>query len=151
MSTSAQVRTAWFEKVWSDESVLEFTERIFLHDVIVDSEFDVELLHHEQQINFITCIVQRAHEAMKMGQTRYQYQVQVLYHLQQSDVEGSTFNDVQDRIEIVDGLVISALGSNWNSTVDYYTGSNARTLELITISGKRCWRGGYTYSAFKTT
>lgn len=151
MSTSAQVRDAWFQKVWSDESVLEFTERIFLYDVTADSEFDVELLHHNQQINFITCIVQRAHEAMIMNQVKYQYRVQVLYHLQQTDVEGSTFNDVQDRIEIVDGLVISSLGSKWNNTVDYYTGSDARAPELITVSGKRCWRGGYTYLAFKTT
>ena len=151
MSTSAQVRDAWFQKVWSDESVLEFTERIFLYDVTADSEFDVELLHHNQQINFITCIVQRAHESMMMGQVKYQYRVQVLYHLQQTDVEGSTFNDVQDRIEIIDGLVISSLGSKWNNTVDYYTGSDARASELITVSGKRCWRGGYTYLAFKTT
>lgn len=151
MSTSALVRTAWFENVWSNSTVLTYTDRIHLHDVLADSEFDVDLLHYDTQINFFTCIVQRAHEARMMGSTLYQYQVQVLYHLQQTDVEGSTFNLVQDRLETVDGLVITALGSNWDSTVDYYTGSTARAIELITVSGKRCWRGGYTYQAFKTT
>lgn len=151
MSSSSLVRTAWSNKIWTDLTVIGITDRIFLYDVIADSTFDAAKLYYDQQINFFTCLVQRAHEARIMHSTLYQYLVTVTYYKQQTDVEDSTYNDVQDTIEIVDGLVITSLGTTWDSTVDYYTGSNAKSIDLTTIDGKKCWRGGYTYTAFKTT
>lgn len=149
--TSGDIRDAWLAAVWSDAQVLSYTPKIYLHDVSIESEFDVERLCHEGVVNFFLCKVQRQSAPLVAGNTRYTFKVAVEYHLQQADSSSNTYNDVEDRLGVVDGLVLSGLTGDWSETVDYYTGGVPLTIKPVRISGRQCWMGGLTYTAFKTT
>jgi hypothetical protein len=150
VTTLLQVRNAWNTKVWTQTSVQDITDKIYLHDVFVESESDFAKLVHAQKVNYFTCVVLREHEAMMMTQTRQRFQVTVTHYLQQADQEDSNFNPVLDHLALVDDLVISSLGSSWDSTIDFYNGSSLTKPEIVNVNGIRCWRAGYTYLGTKT-
>ena len=155
MSTSEDVRNAWKDKVWEHKSVQAMTSRVFLYDVSVDSTFDVGNLYHATPgkyptINFFLCLVRRQHEPLIMGNTRYTFQVQVQYYLQQEESSSNTYNTLVDRLETVDSLVRAELTGNWDNTVDFYNGGVPQDISVVTIDDKACWRGGFTYLGTKT-
>ena len=150
MTAGIEVRNAWESRVWSDPAVLILTDRIFMFDVTEDSQFDALKLIHEQRINFFTCQVLRSSVPLIGGSVRYSFRVQVRYFLQQTDEAESTYNAVADRLELVDQLVLTTLGKTWGGTVDYYDGAVPQDVVKVTVDDKECWRGGYTYSGFKT-
>ena len=149
-TASSDVRDAWRSLVWTHDSVLDITDKVYLQDVLVESELDFARLCFEGRVNFFTCRVQRRTEPRLGGQTRYTFRVSVDYYLQQTDVPESTYNVVEDRLGVVDGLVISELTTDWNGTVDYYTGATPLEIKPVPIGGRQCWRGGLVYTAFKT-
>lgn len=155
MNTSEDVRSAWKDKVWEHKSVQAMTSRVFLYDVSVDSTFDVGNLYHATPgkyptINFFLCLVRRQHEPLIMGNTRYTFQVQVQYYLQQEESSSNTYNTLVDRLETVDSLVRAELTGNWDNTVDFYNGGVPQDISVVTIDDKACWRGGFTYLGTKT-
>ena len=155
MNTSEDVRNAWKDKVWEHQSVQAMTSRVFLYDVSVDSTFDVGNLYHATPgkyptINFFLCLVRRQHEPLIMGNTRYTFQVQVQYYLQQEESSSNTYNTLVDRLETVDSLVRAELTGNWDNTVDFYNGGVPQDISVVTIDDKACWRGGFTYLGTKT-
>lgn len=155
MNTSEDVRNAWKEKVWEHKDVKAMTSRVFLYDVSVDSTFDVANLYYGPPgkyptINFFLCLVRRQHEPLIMGNTRYTFQVQVQYYLQQEENSSNTYNTLVDRLEAVDSLVRTELTGNWDDTVDFYNGGSPQDISVITIDDKACWRGGFTYIGTKT-
>jgi len=155
MSTSEVVRSAWKDKVWEHKSVQAMTSRVFLYDVSIDSTFDVGNLYHATPgkyptINFFLCLVRRQHEPLIMGNTRYTFQVQVLYYLQQEESSSNTYNTLADRLETVDSLVRTELTGNWDDTIDFYNGGVPQDISVVTIDDKACWRGGFTYTGTKT-
>ena len=148
--TSAQVRDAWQAAVWAHPDVLAITPRIFLFDIAPDGQGQVAQLYHQTRVNFFTCVVRRATEVLAFRQARYTVQVQVAYYLQQTDVPGTTFNTVVDRLEAVDALVLSQLGVTWAGTVDVYQGGSPSDVTETLVDGKQCWTGRMTYTAVKT-
>ena len=155
MSTSEDVRTAWQDKVLEHKDVKAMTSRTFLYDVSVDSAFDVASLYHQASgryptINFFLCLVRRQHEPLIMGNTRYTFQVQLQYYLQQEESSSNTYNTLVDRLETVDSLVRTELTGNWDDTVDFYNGGAPQDISVVTIDDKACWRGGFTYIGTKT-
>lgn len=155
MNTSEDVRNAWKDKVWEHKSIQAMTSRVFLYDVSVDSTFDVGNLYHGTPgkyptINFFLCLVRRQHEPLIMGNTRYTFQVQVQYYLQQEESSSNTYNTLVDRLETVDSLVRTELTGNWDDTVDFYNGGVPQDISVVTIDDKACWRGGFTYLGTKT-
>lgn len=149
--SSSAVRTAWDTYVLQSDTVQAFTPNTFLYRVLDDSEANASLLYHETVLNFLVVLVQRFSEPKLSGSTRYQFQVRVEYYLQQTDVAGSTFNTVQDRIEAIDDLVPAALDVRWGDTVDYYEGGRPIDVQAVKVGEKTCWRGGFVYTAFKTS
>ena len=155
MNTSEDVRNAWQEKVWEHKDVKAMTSRVFLYDVSIDSAFDVANLYHATpgrypSINFFLCLVRRQHEPLIMGNTRYTFQVQVQYYLQQEESSSNTYNTLVDRLETVDSLVRTELTGNWDDAVDFYNGGVPQDISVVTIDDKACWRGGFTYIGTKT-
>lgn len=155
MNTSEDVRNAWQDKVWEHKDVKAMTSRVFLYDVSIDSAFDVGNLYHGTPgryptINFFLCLVRRQHEPLIMGNTRYTFQVQVQYYLQQEESSSNTYNTLVDRLETVDSLVRTELTGNWDDTVDFYNGGVPQDISVVTIDDKACWRGGFTYLGTKT-
>jgi len=155
MSSSADVRTAWQEKVWADKAVGAMTSKTFMYDVSVDSAFNMAELYYAAPnkyptINFFLCLVRRRHEPLIMGNTRYTFQVTVQYYLQQEESSSNTYNTLVDRLETVDNLVRSNLGGSWDGTVDFYNGATPQDISVVTIDNKACWRGGFVYTGTKT-
>jgi hypothetical protein len=155
MSTSEAVRDAWYNKVWTHKYVQGMTSKVFLYDVSVDSTFNMAELYHGASgkyptINFFLCLVRRQHEPQIMGNTRYTFQVQVQYYLQQEESSSNTYNTLVDRLETVDDLVRAELTGTWDDTVDFYNGGVPQDISVVTIDNKACWRGGFTYLGTKT-
>lgn len=155
MYTSESIRNAWQDKIWEHKDVKTMTSRVFLYDVSIDSAFDVANLYYGAPgkyptINFFLCLVRRQHEPLIMGNTRYTFQVQVQYYLQQEENSSNTYNTLGDRLEIVDSLVRTELTGNWDTTVDFYNGGVPQDISVVTIDDKACWRGGFTYIGTKT-
>ena len=155
MYTSESIRNAWQDKIWEHGDVKAMTSRVFLYDVSIDSAFDVANLYHGAPgkyptINFFLCLVRRQHEPLIMGNTRYTFQVQVQYYLQQEENSSNTYNTLGDRLEIVDSLVRTELTGDWDATVDFYNGGVPQDISVVTIDDKACWRGGFTYIGTKT-
>ena len=155
MSSSADVRSAWKEKIWDHKSIQAMTKNAFLYNISVDSSFDMAKLYYAQPgkvptINFFLCLITRRHEPLIMGNTRYTFEVRVEYYLQQEENSSNTYNTLVDRLEVVDDLVRSSLTGNWNNTVDYYTGGVPQGISVETIENKACWRGGFIYTGIKT-
>ena len=155
MSSSADVRTAWQDNIWTDKAIAPMTSKVFLYDVSVDSAFNMAELYYGAPgkyptINFFLCLVRRQHEPLIMGNTRYTFQVTVQYYLQQEESSSNTYNTLVDRLETVDNLVRSNLGGSWGNTVDFYNGGTPQDISVVTIDNKACWRGGFTYLGTKT-
>jgi hypothetical protein len=150
MTTSALVRAAWQTAVLDSPTVRAITPKAFLYDVSVDSQKTAAALIHDTRVNFLTCVVRRATEVLPFGQARYTFQVRVAYYLQQTDVPASVYNLVLDRLEAVDGLVLSALGPTWGGTVDHYQGGSPDDVAAADVDGRQCWRGAMTYTAVRT-
>lgn len=151
MTASSSIRSAWTTKIWGYPDIVAMTPNIFMYEVLADSQFTVANLYHEAEIRFFTCKVQRRSEPLPVNQTRYTFSVTIEYYRQQTDVAESVYNDVQDHLETMDDLVRSQLGKTWNTTVDYYQGAQPIRIDSVRIDGKDCWRGGYVYTAFKTS
>jgi hypothetical protein len=155
MSSSEVVRAAWQDKIWQHKDVRAMTPRTFLYDVSIDSAFNVANLYYGAPgkyptINFFLCLVRRQHEPQIMGNTRYTFQVQVQYYLQQEENSSSTYNILADRLETVDDLIRTELTGTWDNTVDYYNGGVPNDISVVTIDNKACWKGGFTYLGIKT-
>lgn len=160
MTLSTAIEAAWKDNLFTRSEFLEFTDRVFFYDVSLDSTFRIADLYYSdgvQQplINFFLCIVARQREENQVAGggagTRYTFQVRLEYYLQQTDVEGSTYQTHRNRLEAVDDLIRPVLGSRWMNTVDYWQGGVPLQPSTVTIDDRACWRGGYTYTAFKAS
>ncbi len=157
MTTSVEVRNVWQSSIWEAQEIADLTPNWFLEEVVVDSQFELDQLKFDADdgngplVNYFQCLVSRKVLFGEMKMIEQQFDVQVLYHLQQTGVADSNYNRVQDNIETMDSLVLSALGVTWGNTVDFYTQTEGLRPERVTIADLVCWRGGYRYTAFKRT
>lgn len=160
-TTSAEIEAVWRDSLFTREEVLAFTNRVFFYDVSLDSTFRLAELSYsagdadQPKLNFFLCLVtrQRQEDQVTGGGTgtRYTFQVRLEYYLQQTDIEGSTYPTHRNRLEAVDDLIRPVLGPRWLNTVDYWQGGVPIQPSTVTIDDRACWRGGYTYTAFKAT
>jgi hypothetical protein len=149
--TSDDIETAWESAIWQHSDILEMTSNIYPYDVSAESEFDIDKLCLEGEVNFFLAKTSRASEPILTQSTRYTFTVVVEYYLQQTDIAESTYRTLRDRLETLDDLVLTSLGKTWTATVDYCPGGNPQPIREVTISGRRCWFGAIVYTAFKTT
>lgn len=150
MIRSQDIEAVWLSEIWQSPTVAAITPNCLQYDVSVQNEVDVALLSYNGEINFFMAKTLRRAQPIIMNQTRYTFQVEVSYYLQQADIAQNTYQTVRDRLEEVDDLVLTALGVRWNDTVDFWEGGVPTNPREIEISEKICWTGTITYSAFKT-
>lgn len=160
MTTSAQVRTAWNTRVWTNATVTAITDKIYSFDIADSGALtggQAELLRYQAQVNFFAYTVTRGRTSPQLtaggasGGLRYTFDVSVAYYLQKDQGQSDTnYNAVVDRLETIDGLVVSQLGKRWDSTVDFYEQTGAQEPQLIQLDEKEVWRGVITYRAVKT-
>ncbi|TXH14217.1 MAG: hypothetical protein E6R03_09685 [Hyphomicrobiaceae bacterium] len=148
---STTIEEAWLANIWEHSTILNMTPRVYQYDVSVESEFDFDLLCSDGVVNFFLAKTQRRADPQLMNQTRYTFTVEVSYYLQQADIAENTYRTVRDRLETMDDLVSTSLGSSWDSTVDFYQGGVPSAIREVTIGEKKCWFSAITYTAFKTT
>jgi hypothetical protein len=127
------------------------TPMIYQYDISVQSELDVSLLCYEGEVNFILAKTLRRSFPILSQQTRYTFQVEVSYYLQQADIAQNTYRTVRDRLETLDDLVRTAMGKTWSGTVDFWQGGVPTAINEIEVNERTCWTGAITYTAFKTT
>lgn len=136
--TTAQVRTAWDTNVFTAATVIAITDKIY--DKRMDrggSTKEISLLKYKQEFNWIEYTVQRFAQGGMIGQRRYEYLVRVNV-CREVDPDSTNHNDCLDALDTIEGLVISALGVTWGSTVDLWQDvSRAPSIDEIEISGKR--------------
>lgn len=157
MSTSAQIRSAWNSGVWTNGTVTALTTKIYAYDLVASlkSKPEAVSMYYNQSINFFTYLVNRTRVTQEIrgantSVQRYEYDVTVNYYLQKDLTDSAqNYNNVIDRLETVDGIVISGLGATWSSTVNYYEMSGILTPTLIELDDREVWRGGYQYRAIK--
>lgn len=149
MTTNAQIRTAWNTYIWQNATIQAITDRIYDYDITVESAKEAAKLRYNQKINFFLYLVMRQSRPMIMGQHEQTFTVQVRY-FKEMNVGGSHWNDVVDAFSTIDDLVISALTSTWNNTVDYYrTQDSPPALSLVTIEETSVWQGIFEYRGVK--
>jgi len=158
MSTSAQILAAWKAAIFDHADVLAETRNAFDHDVLADvaSISEDSRLRYAERINFITYITARETQTGSLrgnsgAVTRYTHTIEVDYHLIKSSADASqNYNEAIRVIELIDDLVRSQLGKDWDGTVDYYEFKELRRPQLIDIDGKKVWKVGHTYVGTKT-
>jgi len=148
---SSAIEAVWKSQIWESEAVTEITPQCLQYDIAVQNELDVSFLCYNGEVNFFLTRTARRAEPLIMGQIRYTFSVQVSYYLQQADIAQNTYRTVRDRLEIVDDLVLSALGKTWGGLVDFWQAGNPSAISEIEVSEKKCWTGALTYTAFKTS
>lgn len=148
---STDIEAVWQSTIWEHPTVVAITPNCYQYDISVQSELDVALLCNEGEVNFFLAKTLRRSEPILTQQTRYTFQVEVSYYLQQADIAQNTYRTVRDRLETLDDLVRTSLGKTWGSTVDYWQGGVPTAIREIEISERTCWTGAITYTAFKTT
>lgn len=148
---STDIEEVWQSTIWEHPDIVAITPKSYQYDISVQSELDVDLLCYESEVNFFIAKTLRRSSPILSQQTRYTFQVEVSYYLQQADIAQNTYRTVRDRLEALDDLVRTALGKTWGSTVDYWEGGVPTPIREIEISERTCWTGAITYTAFKTT
>lgn len=148
---STDIEAVWQSVLWEHPTIVAITPNIHQYDISVQSEFDVELLCFEGEVNFFLARTLRRSEPILTQQTRYTFQVEVSYYLQQADIAQNTYRTVRDRLETLDDLVRTAMGKTWSSTVDFWQGGVPTAIKEIEVNERTCWTGAITYTAFKTT
>jgi hypothetical protein len=146
MSTAAAVRAAWKEKVFDDASVLAVTTKIYDEELPKDftgnrtANHQLERLRYQQEYNFIEYLVTKYDSGGVIGATRYLYRVNVILN-RETTPDGGNVNVTKDLMNTIQGLMVSALGVTWNSTVDRYLPLSGQPTEnFYSIKGKRLFR-----------
>lgn len=149
MSTSAEIRAAWDTKIWTNTTITALTTKIYDYDITTQSTKETAKFYYNQEINFITYLVNRTQRIRLMGQVEQKFDVEIRAY-KKADTEGVNYNALITQFETIDALIVSQLTGNWNSTVDYYQIQDAvPEVSLITLDGVQVWLGRYTYTGIK--
>lgn len=149
MATSSQIRSAWSSLIFGDSSITALTDKIYDFEILELSTKETARLRFEQEVNFFLYLVSRAQKIRMMSQREQTFTVEVRRYLE-ADVAGVNYKKVIDDFEALDSLVITALTSTWNNSVDFYrTQDGPLEIRLTEIEGVSVWEGIYKYFGFK--
>lgn len=149
MTTSALVRAAWNTKIWTNATITALTAKIYDYDITTNSTKETAKFYHNQEINFITYLVNRTQRIRLMNQIEQRFSVEIRAY-KKADTDGVNYNALITQFETIDALVISQLTTTWNSTMDYYTIQDSPPeISQITLEGIPVWLGKYTYTGIK--
>lgn len=147
MSTNAAVRTAWADNVFAS---INSGENAFDYDIVGDSQAELSKLNYGQRIDAWSYTVTSSEVAWGVRITKLTFTVTVKHWIQQNnDADGSNYNELIDSFRTVNDYVLDNLGSQWDSTVDYYTGPTVPAVSVVSINGTPCWFAQVVYTGIK--
>lgn len=147
MTRSSSIRTAWGTDVFAHASVNPgMTTKIYSYDILQESGTESAKYFIEGTVDAIIYLVNRA-PLLKTGMTRgatdfsqkYTHRVAVSRFLE-NDPSGANYNQVIDDMQIIEALVASELGVNWNSLIDFYELNQVGNPEIVLIDKKPVWK-----------
>lgn len=154
MSTSLQVEEAWQSNVWGNTYIKQCSPVVIAFEPAETSEKDLSYLYHRGLVNYWSYVVTRSimYPIFSAGdKAQLKYTVRVSYTKEQ-DGSGESYRDVRNAFETLVSVAYSGLGSDWGSTVDYWTPEeDPLSIEEVEIAGAKCWRGSIVFTAEQYT
>lgn len=127
------------------------TDKIHAYELMRDVEKDRKNLLFDTHIHFIAWSVSRSRSDEIGGRVQYSYPVTIRYYLEALPGESQP-NTILDNLEAIDSLVNTALGRQWQGTVDYWQGqTDPYALQQEIIAEKQVWVSEYVYTGVKST
>lgn len=154
MTTCEEIRTAWADNVWNDETITAVCPNIFDRPAFQLANEDLEEISHEEEINYLEYIVTRLTKRAGISDTVQRlFRVELRYVREERarDENASRFNDAIDFLETIDDRVYAGLGSRWDNTVDYYDFDQEPETDFADVNGRRCVVVTYRYFGVVTT
>ena len=151
MTTSASLETQWDTYVWSHEDIEEITEKVYFYAVTEDSEFELEKLFKDGELNFFQCLIARESLKEVTQRVRHKFTAEISYYRTKSeDPTGLNWTAVRDAFETLYDTVQSSLGESWNETVDYWEPQEGPPeIVEVQLGSEKVWRGSYRFFAYK--
>jgi hypothetical protein len=144
------IETAWIDKIWQNLTILNITDKIHNFEITDTSQFELDQLSFNQELNYFEWVVTRAIQYQPIGaenEAVCKIMVEIRY-TRQKDTTGENWRSVRDVFSDLITLVHSELGSSWDSTVDFYTHQqDPADITTDLINDVPCWRGTYRFEA----
>lgn len=142
MTRSSDIASVWEDSVWNHATVAAWTSRKIPYEFSIEAEVDAGI-YYEQRVNFFTYTIYRIPQDHTLGGRGYVHTVRVLYALEGIE----NYATVRDRLEVLEELVYTELGTDWNETVQIAFTPERIEIEEVKIDERRCWRGGWNFGA----
>jgi hypothetical protein len=148
------IRDLFQTKIFNHATIQGITTKTFNYDIDISTDKDLNNLKHNQRINFFSYQALRSidYEITSMNGNAndygYRYEVQINYYLE-SENKSESFNQVIDRMEIIENLIHSELGIRWDNTVEVFRQEGNSLPEIITIQDIECWKMTSLYVGLK--
>lgn len=150
MSSSSDIRDAWKTAIFDHDTIQSYTHSIYNYDVTETSRKERAKFQHDSEINFITYLVRRERDTEQVAnatKSLLNHIVEVAYYMR-ADTDGDNYNTLVDRMQTLDGLVVTELGTSWSSNIDFYRVETERP-ELLQLDGRDVWRQRHIYTGFE--
>lgn len=156
MSTIAQVQTAWQNYLWTDSTLLKYTDKILQYEVTTVSEAERALLTYDGAINFVEVVTTKSPSFRELGNTtqaQMQFNVDVRYTREKiplgAEIDGDSYAQIQIFFETLNTKINSLLGASWQSTVDFWEFGETLGISSEEVDTVPCWRGVARFTAFQ--
>lgn len=152
MTTSAQVAAVWNTAVWQHEDIAGITTKVLNHEYTDDSEFEIDQLSENGELNFFEYVVVRGERIVEIGgqsNPEYEFQVECRY-TRQKDTEGEAHRAVVAAIETLCDTVRTELGASWGS-LNVKTGLEVLPEQITSeqVNETACFRQVVRFNSFK--
>jgi hypothetical protein len=145
MKTSQELRRVWHDYVWSDQEILQVTDKVIEHDLTEEFQIEFSNIRYKQKTNFFGFRIRRQIELLINRRARLGFPVDISYTLH-ADAKGENYNKVIDVVELLQEVVINKLGLTWQNSVEAWTPqSDPASVIVTTIGNERVFRAEYSF------
>lgn len=151
MSTSSDLSSVWVTSVFNHTAIKAYSPKYYAFAVTEDSEYEVDKLTYQQEINFWQILIARAHIKEVTNMVTYQFSVEVgYYRAKTNDTSGVAWTAVRDALETLYDTVDDELGATWGNTVDYWRPQEEPgEITEIALAGDKVWQGIYRFTGIQ--
>jgi hypothetical protein len=148
--SASTIRTLVNTEIMAHASITAITDRAFDYDPLALTAKNINNLKYDQRINFFSFQVLRSIDldaTSLNGNVGYGYSVECLFnYILEANQPQESYNQVIDRIEILDNLIISELGTRWSNNFNIARQSNSQLPEEILIDNVRCFKASVLWT-----
>lgn len=152
MSTVTDIESAFADYVFANASIAEISPNLFKFEIRDVSEIESSRLYYKQELNYWEMVVSQVIGPKIIGsvsQANLQFPVEIRY-TRYADPSGDNYRAVRDAFITLANVVESAIGQQWNSTVDYFAHQDGPAeIALEEVAATPCIRGVYRFNGFK--